>query len=318
VLSVRELSVRFHTAAPPVAAVDRVSFDLERAGSLAFVGESGSGKTTLALALSGLLPPGAVVSGRVDLLGRDVHRLSSRELAAIRGTQIAMVFQDPLTALNPVLRIGTQVAECDPELRSLRRRAIRERTSEVLRSVGLDPRVAERYPHELSGGMRQRTLIAMALSGRPSLLVADEPTSSLDTVAQAAIVDLLRSLRGRRPIALLVATHDPAVAGRLCERIAVMYCGRVVEVGPAVDLLRHPLHPYTLGLWRSLPPPPGEARPDRLRPVPGSSPPADAAIAGCRFRERCSFARADCARSEPRLVDLGGDHRVACFHPVTS
>ncbi len=258
-LRVRELSVRFHTGQQPVPALDRVSFDLERGGALAVIGESGSGKTTLALSLLRLLPPGAAVTGRAEFSGRDLLQISGRELATVRGTQIAMIFHDPLAALNPVLRIRSQLAECLPERGLPGARARHEQVTELLRTVGLGADAADRYPHELSGGMRQRALIAMALSGRPSLLVADEPTSSLDTVAQAGIVDLLSTLRRKHHLAVLLATHDPALAVRLCDRIAVLYRGSIVELAPAAELMARPRHPYTASLWRSILPGFGEA-----------------------------------------------------------
>lgn len=315
-LRVRELSVRFQTVGGSCTAVDRVSFDLERGGSLALVGESGSGKTSIALSLMGLLPPGAAASGRVELHGRNLADLTGRELARVRGRQMAMVFHDPLAALNPVLRAGTQIGECLRLHRSLAGHAAREEIGRVLRRVGLDAAVARLYPHQLSGGMRQRVLIAMALACGPALLVADEPSSSLDPVTRAAMVDLLRTLRCEEGIALLVATHDPGLAAALCERIAVLYGGRIVEQAPAADLLSEPRHPYTAGLWNSLPPELGAARAGRLRPIPGSPPDPWIRSTGCRFRDRCARADGDCAQSEPELIASGRDHQSACFHPL--
>jgi len=290
VLQVRELSVRFQTAGHSFAAVDRVSFDLERGGSLALIGESGSGKTTTALSLLRLLPRGARASGLVELGGINLLTLSEREMTAVRGARIAMVFPDPLSALNPVLRIGRQVGDV-----------------RLLASVGLAPSVARRYPHELSGGMRQRALIAMAIARGPSIVVADEPTSALDPASQDGVVRLLKQLRAERGTALLLATHDLVLAARLCDEVAVMYAGRIVERGRAADLLSTPRHPYTAGLLESLPVP-GRAR---LEPIAGSPPSPWALPVGCSFRDRCPRARADCAMMQPELID-----GVACLHPL--
>ena len=297
VLRVRELSVRFQTARRSFAAVDGISFDLERGGSLALIGESGSGKTTTALSLLRLLPAQARASGRIELHGRDLLSLPEREMQKMRGAGIAMVFHDPLAALNPVFRIGTQVAE-----------ALRDRAGalRLLQAVGLDADAARRHPHELSGGMRQRALIAMAVACNPSVVVADEPTSALDARSQDGIVALLRKIRAERGTALLLATHDLPLAARLCDEIAVLYAGRIVERGPAGKLLERPRHPYTAALLRSIPAP-GVAR---LQPVPGSPPSPWALPSGCRFRDRCPRALPDCALAAPSLED-----GVACFHP---
>ena len=312
----RELSVRIQTDEHSFAALDRISFDLERSGSLALMGESGSGKTTAALSLLRLLPSGATASGRIEYSGREILGLQDRELARIRGAGMAMVFQDPLAALNPVMRIGAQISEALRAHRPLSAGDARAETEKLLFDLGLEAETARLYPHQLSGGMRKRALIAMAMACGPSLLVADEPTASLDTVAQAGIVEVFRKIRQERGVALLVATHDPSVAARLCDRIAVLYAGRIVERAGAADLLDRPRHPYTAGLWRSLPPAPGSSPAARLDPVPGSPPRPWALPSGCRFRERCPRADAQCAGREPALVDLGGGHEVACFHPL--
>jgi oligopeptide/dipeptide ABC transporter ATP-binding protein len=309
VLRVQNLRVCYRTEEGAFAAVDGVSFDLERGEALALIGESGSGKTSAALALLRLLPGGAQLSGRVELLGEELLSLPDKELARIRGRGIAMVFHDPLAALNPLLRIGTQIEEC------LRAHSAPDAAPRLLRAVGLAEETAGRFPHQLSGGMRQRALIAMAIACDPKILVADEPTSSLDPVTQAEILALLRELRRERGIALLLATHDLAFAARLCDRIAVLYAGRIVERAGVAELLASPRHPYTAGLLRSLPPPLGTDGGRRLEPVAGSPPRAWALPAGCRFRDRCPRAQLDCAQTEPELLDIGG-REVACFHPL--
>jgi peptide/nickel transport system ATP-binding protein len=316
VLRVRELSVRFQTKGRSVLALDRISFTVERGESLALIGESGSGKTTAALSLLGLLPPQARASGEIELLGQDLLSLPRRGWPRIRGAQVAMVFHDPLAALNPVLRIGTQVAESLRAHGAADRRTARREALQALRSAGLSADLAGRYPHQLSGGMRQRAMIAMAIACGPSLLVADEPTSALDAVSQAGIVELLRGLQRDRGIALLLATHDLALAAQLCERIAVIYAGRIVERARAGDLLARPRHPYTAGLLRSLPPPLGAERRVRLEPIPGSPPAPWSLPDGCTFRDRCPRAQIDCAEGEPKLAGMGADREVACFHPL--
>ncbi len=311
----RDLTVRIQSTEALVIPVDRVSFDLERGEALGLIGESGSGKTTVALSLLGLLPPGAEVSGRADLSGEDLLGAGPDALARIRGRRIAMVFHDPLAALNPVLTAGAQVEEAIRLHEAVDRRQARARTLELFRSVGLASGDADRHPHQLSGGMRQRALIAMALACGPEILVADEPTSSLDPVAQAGILALLRGVREERGLSLLLATHDLGVAARLCERIAVLYAGRIVESGRTAEVLARPRHPYTLGLLRSLPPVLGSAGGLPLQPIAGSAPPPWDRPAACRFLGRCPHAQEDCARIEPGLVEIDG-REVACLHPV--
>jgi oligopeptide/dipeptide ABC transporter ATP-binding protein len=315
VLHVRDLRVRFGGPAGGFAAVDGVSFNLGRGGSLALIGESGSGKSTIALSLLRLLPPDALFSGRIELSGEDVLAMRERELVRLRGAKIAMVFHDPLAALDPVMRVGTQISESLRARARMDRRAARASTLELLHNVGLAAAVIDRYPHQLSGGMRQRALIAMAVACGPAVLVCDEPTSALDAVVQGQIIALLGQLRRERGIALLLATHDLWLAAGSCEQIAVLYAGRIVERGAPAELLAAPRHPYTAGLLRSLPPPLGERLAAPLTPVPGAPPPPWARPTGCHFRDRCSRARADCAAQEPKLIESGG-REVACFHPL--
>jgi oligopeptide/dipeptide ABC transporter ATP-binding protein len=315
VLRVRDLTVRIQTAEALVLPVDGISFDLERGEALGLIGESGSGKTTVALSLLRLLPAGASISGRVDLAGEDLLASDPARMRRVRGRRIAMVFHDPLAALNPVLTIGTQIAEAVRAHQPVDRRQARAATLELLRSVGLAEADAARYPHQLSGGMRQRALIAMALGCRPEILVADEPTSALDPVVQAGILALLRRVREERGLSLLLATHDLGVAASLCGRIAVLYAGRIVECGETAAVLARPRHPYTLGLLQSLPPPLGSAGGMPLRPIAGQLRESPTGPGGCRFFGRCPRAREDCAREEPELAEMDGG-QVACFHPV--
>jgi peptide/nickel transport system ATP-binding protein len=314
-LRVHDLRVRFPSAGGDFAAVDGISFELGRGESLALIGESGSGKSTAALALPRLLPRGAHVSGRVELFGEDLLAVPEKSMRHVRGAKIAMVFHDPFAALNPVLRVGTQIGEALRAHAGLGRRAAAAATLDLLLRVGLAAEVAHRYAHQLSGGMRQRALIAMALACAPAIVVLDEPTSSLDAVTQRQMVALLRQLRRERQFALLLATHDLDLAADLCDRVAVLYAGRIVEHGAPAAVFSAPRHPYTAGLLRSLPPPLGDRTRVRLSPVPGSAPVPWARPTGCSFRDRCPRAMPDCSGSEPELTG-SADGAVACFHPV--
>jgi oligopeptide/dipeptide ABC transporter ATP-binding protein len=316
-LTVRDLTTTFATADGAVArAVDGVSLELERGEMLALVGESGCGKSTLALSLLRLIPepPGWIdPAARVELDGTDVLQLDGEALRRVRGGGIAFVFQEPGASLNPVLFVGTQVAETVRAHRPLGRRAARMRARELLAAVGLsDPdRRLDQYPHELSGGMQQRVMIAIALAGEPRVLIADEPTTALDVTIQAQILQLLGDLKRRLGLAILFITHDLGVAAGLADRIAVMYAGRIVETGPARELLTQPLHPYTEALLAAVP------RLDRpvvrLRVIPGQPPPATRWPAGCRFHPRCPHAWERCRAAEPELVPAGTARAARCW-----
>ncbi len=317
-LDVRDLRVEF-AAKRPVQAVRGLSYTIAPGEALGLVGESGSGKSVSALALLGLLPKRtARVSGTSAAFdGVDLLRAGDRALESIRGRRIGIVFQDPLASLNPVLTIGEQMTEPLRRHRGLRGRAARTRSTELLELVGI-PGAARRigdYPHQFSGGMRQRAMIAMALSCDPALLIADEPTTALDVTIQAQILDLLRRLRSELGMALLLITHDLGVVAGITDRIAVMYAGRIVETGATRDLLATPTHPYTAGLLRSLP------RLDRprqrsLTPIEGSPPDLAADLVGCPFRPRCPRALAVCAVEDPPLAPIGPGRSVACHNPV--
>ena len=307
-LTVSDLSVTFERKGTRYVTLDRVSFAVAESESVALVGESGSGKSTFARALVRLLPQGARVSGRLTFAGADVLRMDERALRSLRGRGIALVFPDPLAALDPVRRVGSQIAESMQALDL-------PRVAALLASVGLRPAAARLYPHQLSGGMRQRVLIAAAIASSPKLLVADEPTSALDPVARAQLVSLLRELRTRIRLSLLVATHDIALAELLCERIAVLYAGRIVEAGPTAAVLARPRHPYTAGLLASIPPPLGDRRQPALQALPGTAPAPWALPSGCRFRDRCPNAQLDCASIDP-LPTSDGAREVACLHPL--
>ena len=312
VLSVRDLTVTVPTARGPAEAVRGVSFEVRRGETLALVGESGCGKTLTALALLGLIdPPLAVPRGRVLVGGEDMLALPEDGRRRLRGRRIAIVFQEPATALNPVLTIGEQIDEVLVYHEGLSARAARRRTVELLGEVGLpDPQLrADDYPHRLSGGQRQRALIAMALAGRPEVLVLDEPTTALDVTVQAQVLQLLRSLRRRLGLAVVLVTHDMGVVAECADRVSVLYAGAVVEEGPVEDVLLRPLHPYTAALLRNVPDP-RRRRP--LAPIPGRVPRPGSLPAGCPFAPRCQEAEAQCEASEPEAVEIG-DRRVRCI-----
>ncbi|MGE4293446.1 MAG: ABC transporter ATP-binding protein [Desulfovibrio sp.] len=319
ILDIRGLTTRFATPRGVAKAVDTVNLTVGQGDALAIVGESGCGKTVLALSVLGLVPdpPGRVTDGQALFQGRDLLALSERELRSVRGNKISMIFQEPMTSLNPVFRVGMQIAEPLMLHRGLDKRAALERAEALLAQVGI-PNPRERalaFPHELSGGMRQRVMIAMALACEPDLLFADEPTTALDVTIQAQIMDLLTEVRERTRASSVLISHDLGVVAGFCNRVAVMYAGRVVEEASTVDLYAGPLHPYTQGLFRSLPrpPAPSEQRSGRLAPIPGSVPGIFDRPEGCAFHPRCDQAFGKCAKELPPLFDLGSGRKVRCW-----
>jgi oligopeptide/dipeptide ABC transporter ATP-binding protein len=310
VLRVERLTVEFADSTPPRRVVEELSYEIAPGETLGIVGESGSGKTMASLAAMGLVPPGAVVSGTLLFAGRDLNLLSKAEWKQVRGRDIAMVFQEPMTAMNPVMRVGRQIAEVLVYHERLSWRQALRRAVDLLAAVGIPSpaRRAEDYPHQLSGGMRQRAMIAMALACGPKLLLADEPTTALDVTIQAQILDLMLELQDRQHMAIQFISHNLAVVSEVSHRIMVMYAGRAVEYAPADELFREPLHPYTRGLMSTLPDP--ERRVARLPVIPGSI--MQRPAAGCRFAPRCPLAGDDCRRAEPSLRELRPGHRVAC------
>ena len=315
-LSVRDLSVEFPTRQGPVRAVQALSFHIARGDTLALVGESGSGKSTVALALLRLIAsPGRIVSGEILFDGRDLTALSEEAIREVRGRDIAMIFQDPMMALNPVHTIGTQIAEAVRlHLGGTKAEGI-ERAVELLRLVRVpapERRVRE-YPHNLSGGMRQRAMIAMALACNPKLLVADEPTTALDVTIQAQVLELIRELKERLHMAMLLITHDLGVVAELAERVVVMYAGRKVEEGAVREMFRKPHHPYTEGLikvsrWES-------SGGGEMPEIPGTVPSPVELPPGCSFAPRCAYAMPACSREQPPLFDLADGRSSACFLP---
>jgi len=315
-LQVRDLRVSFDTRLGPAQAVDGVSFDLEAGQTLGLVGESGCGKSVTALSILGLVPapPGRVEGGQVRLQGRDLLGLSEAEMCDVRGRDVAMVFQDPMTSLNPVLTCGAQICEAIRLHRDASPSAARDLAAEALHRVGMpDPRQRlDEYPHQLSGGMRQRVMIAMALACNPEVLVADEPTTALDVTIQAQILDLLERLQDELGMAVLLITHDLGIVAEAAHRLAVMYAGQIVEEASTEAIFSGARHPYTQGLLRSLVP--ADAAPRaRLETIPGAVPEATDHPAGCRFHPRCPLADAHCRQSAPALAVHAAGHRVRCW-----
>jgi oligopeptide/dipeptide ABC transporter ATP-binding protein len=313
-LRLRELTVSLPTASGEIRAVDRVSLDVLHGSAVGIVGESGSGKSLLLRAVLGLLPAGARVDGAVRFDGRDLSGLRPRQRAEILGRHIAVIPQDPMTALNPVRRVGAQISEGPRVHHGLTRSAARARATELLSEVGIAdaPDVWRRYPHELSGGMRQRALIAMALACEPQLILCDEPTTALDVTVQKKIIELLQAVCADRGVALIFVSHDLAVVSELCDYIGVMYAGQLVETGPVAEVIGDPRHAYTRALLRSLPPVDGP----RTRPVSiGGSPPNRLDLpGGCRFHPRCPVAESRCATLPLELRQVGDGRRSACIH----
>ena len=312
-LAVDDLRTHFHTGAGVVRAVDGVSFAIERGEVLGLVGESGCGKSVTSLSIMRLVPPpGHVVAGRIRLDGEELLDKNAEAMRRVRGARIAMVFQEPMTSLNPVFTIGDQIAAAVLAHAGGSRRAAWDRAIEMLDRVQVpSPRERARdYPHQLSGGLRQRAMIALALAPGPQLLIADEPTTALDVTIQAQILDLLRRLQAERGMAVLLITHDLGVVAELCHRVAIIYAGRIVELAAVETIFREPLHPYTRGLLRCLPHPSRFGQP--LSSIDGAPPDLRRLDGGCRFAPRCPLALDSCRRDEPALIERKPGHFVAC------
>ena len=312
-LRVERLTTGFDAAGGFVPAVIDLSFHLDKRETLCLVGESGCGKSLTAFSIINLVPPpGRIERGRILFKGRDVLQMSSREMQRIRGAEIALVFQEPMTALNPVFTIGSQIEETLRVHGRATRRTARAKAIELLDAVRV-PEPSQRvrdYPHQLSGGLRQRALIAMALACNPDLLIADEPTTALDVTIQAQILELLRDLQAQLGLALLLITHDLGVVAEMADRVAVMYAGRIVEESPVEGLFADPRHPYTRGLLGSLP---GGAPGTRLSAIPGTVPAPGALVSGCCFTPRCASRFEPCPTAHPGVTDFGGGRTVKCY-----
>ena len=315
ILEVRNLRTSFATESGYVHAVDNVSFNVRKGEAVALVGESGCGKSVTAMSIMRLItPPGKITGGEIRFKGLDLATLSERDMRNVRGDDIAMVFQEPMTSLNPVFKIGAQVAEAIRIHRKVSKKEAWKQAGDMLELVSIpDPRKRlEDYPHQLSGGMRQRVMIAMALSCDPELLIADEPTTALDVTIQAQIMELLANLQQRLGLAILLITHDLGIVAEFCERVVVMYTGRVVEEATVLDLFASPAHPYTQGLLRSLPGTATEGA-RRLPTIAGMVPPISNLPSGCKFNPRCPDVMDICHGREPALMMVGRGHSARCY-----
>jgi peptide/nickel transport system ATP-binding protein len=312
VLSVRNLQVEFASRRGALRAIDSVSFDIAKGEVLGVVGESGAGKSVTGLSVIGLIdPPGRIAGGEIRLLGRRIDNLPPEEMRRVRGKRIGMIFQDPLTSLNPLYRIGDQIVETIRTHLSLSEQAARRRAIDLLAEVGI-PAPEKRidgYPHEFSGGMRQRVVIALAICAEPELIIADEPTTALDVSVQAQIISLIKRLGRDHGTAVMLVTHDMGVIAETSDRVAVMYAGRIAEIGPVQEVVRNPLHPYAKGLMGAIPTLSGEDK--RLVQIPGSMPRLSAIPRGCSFNPRCGFAFDRCRIERPESLPQGAQS-VAC------
>jgi len=312
VLSVQDLTVEFVTRRGTLRALDKISFDIARGEVLGVVGESGAGKSVTGSAIIGLIdPPGRIADGKVMLSGERVDHLPAEQMRRVRGKRIGMIFQDPLTSLNPLYRVGEQLIETIQTHTDLNAADARKRAIALLDEVGIPApeRRIDGYPHEFSGGMRQRVVIALALCAEPEFIIADEPTTALDVSVQAQIIGLIKRLCKERGTSVMLVTHDMGVIAETADRVAVMYAGRVAEIGPVREVIKQPLHPYTQGLMGAIPSIEGDA--ERLVQIPGAMPRLSNIPRGCAFNPRCSKVFDRCRIDRPELIDVGG-HQVAC------
>ena len=314
-LEIKDLCVEFKTMAGTVHAVDHLSYTLHRGEKLGIVGESGSGKSVSSLAMMQLIPnpPGKVTGGQILYNGKDLVKLSEREMEKIRGNEISMIFQEPMTSLNPIIRCGKQIAESLRLHRGMKKKEAMEEAVRMMRAVGIaNPEVrAHEYPHQMSGGMRQRVMIAMALACQPQILIADEPTTALDVTIQAQILDLIRELNESMGTSVVFITHDLGVVSELCDTVIVMYTGHIVEQAPVKELFESPKHPYTKGLLNAIPKITRERNP--LETIEGMVPNPTERIEGCSFSPRCPYATDQCRKAEPPMAELSDGRLVRCW-----
>ncbi|MDA8084540.1 MAG: ABC transporter ATP-binding protein [Nitrospiraceae bacterium] len=310
-LEVRALSVVFRTDGRSTPAVTNLDFSIPESGIFGLAGESGCGKSMTALAIMGLLPQNAVAEGTIAYRGRDLLTLDKESKRKLRGREISMIFQEPMTSLNPVLTTGYQIAEVLTTHLNISRREAMERSVELLRAVRIpSPEIRGReYPHQMSGGMRQRVMIAMAIACNPSLIIADEPTTALDVTIQAQILELIQTLREERKMSILLITHDLGIIAENASAVGIMYAGRLMEHAEARELFSNPRHPYTIGLLESIP----QGRGLRLNPIPGTVPRMDALPQGCVYSDRCRYVIPECRREEPCMLQVGPGHTSRCI-----
>ncbi len=312
-LDVRDLHVSFKSAAGPVSVVSGLSFTIGESEVFGLAGESGCGKSITALSIMGILPPNAYARGEVLFKGKDLFTLKEESMRQLRGNEISMIFQEPMTSLNPVLTIGYQIAEVLTTHRNMPKNTAMDRTVELLRAVRIpSPEIRIReYPHQMSGGMRQRVMIAMAIACNPSLLIADEPTTALDVTIQSQILELIQNLREERNMSILLITHDLGVIAENASRVGIMYAGRLVEIAESSQIFSNPRHPYTIGLLESIPREKGTP----LKPIPGSVPRPEDFPEACKYSGRCGRSAGECIEKEPALVEVSQGHFVRCHFP---
>ena len=316
ILSIRNLSVNYGSEEGDVEAVRDVSFDLQRGKTIGLVGETGAGKTTIALAIMGLLPepPAKVISGEMEYKGMDILRMPHKKRISLRGSQMSMIFQDPMTSLNPIETVGSQITEAILNHNKISRAEARMRAVEKLEMVGIPGERFDEYPHQFSGGMKQRIVIAIALACNPELLIADEPTTALDVTIQAQILQLINKLKKEQNTSNIMITHDLGVIAMMCDEVAVVYAGQIIEKGTLQQIFKHPAHPYTIGLFRALPDINSQGK-HRLEPIKGLMPDPMKLPKGCAFAPRCSKCCEECKQHGVELKDIGDGHLVRClFH----
>jgi peptide/nickel transport system ATP-binding protein len=313
ILDLENLTIHYEMEFETVKAVNNISIKLREGRTIGLVGETGAGKTTTALSLLRLVPepPGVIKSGTINLCGKDVLKMSIPELEKIRGKDISMIFQDPMTSLNPVFTVGEQIAESIFLHEDLNKAEAYEKALDMLELVGIPKSRGAEYPHQFSGGMRQRVGIAIALACTPKLLIADEPTTALDVTIQAQVLDLMRGLKEKYNMAMIMITHDLGIVAEICDEVAVMYAGSIVEQGNLDEVFNHTLHPYTEGLFNSLPN--VNDRESELKPIPGLMPDPTNLPEGCAFYPRCAYALEKCKNTPPKLISAGGTHKVSCL-----
>lgn len=312
-LEIKDLQVKFKTVDGVVEAVNGIDLSIEKGKTLGLVGETGAGKTTTALSILRLVPnpPGEITGGSITLEGKDLFAYSEKEMETIRGDQVSMIFQDPMTSLNPVITVGDQIAEVIQLHEKIDAKKAMEKAKEMLEMVGIPGNRASEYPHQFSGGMKQRVIIAMALVCNPHLLIADEPTTALDVTIQAQVLDLMQKLREKYGTSMLMITHDLGIVAEVCDDVSIMYAGRIVEHGTLEDIFNHTSHPYTEGLFGSLPN--IEDRTAELKPIPGLMPDPTNLPAGCVFHPRCKYCKEICKSRVPVTTRLSDTHIVSCL-----
>lgn len=312
-IEIKDLAVQFKTVDGVVSAINGVDLKIEKGKTLGLVGETGAGKTTTALSILRLIPspPGKIISGSITLEGKNVFEYTEKEMETIRGKQVSMIFQDPMTSLNPVMTVGDQIAEVIQLHEHLDARGAMEKAKEMLEMVGIPGARAGEYPHQFSGGMKQRVIIAMALVCNPHLLIADEPTTALDVTIQAQVLDLMQKLKEKYGTSMLMITHDLGIVAEVCDEVSIMYAGRIVEHGTLEDIFEHTSHPYTEGLFGSLPN--IEKRTEELKPIPGLMPDPTNLPSGCPFHPRCKYCQDICKSRMPALTQLSDTHSVCCL-----